>query len=197
MKMRHALSQQEFDRLMRWLGSSPERAAEKYEEIRRRLIAFFLNRQCAEAEDLADETINRVAGRLEEIIATYEGEPMRYFYGVANNVALEYPRRKRPHVAPPPLPEPAGDEMEPYYKCLDECLERLTPKNRALILSYYQDKQESARGLRAELGAQMNLKSGALRVRAYRIRQTLEKCINECLRRTAERNDTKPNLICL
>ncbi|HYG10134.1 MAG TPA: sigma-70 family RNA polymerase sigma factor [Pyrinomonadaceae bacterium] len=173
---------------MKWLGSTPDRAAEKYEEIRRRLIAFFLNRQCAEAEDLADETINRVAGRLAEIIVTYDGEPMRYFYGVANNIALEYSRRKRPPIVTPP-PTPESDQMEPYHECLDKCLEHLPPKNREIILNYYRDKREVEDAPHRELGAQMKLKSGALRVRAYRIRLKLEKCINECLRQKAERND--------
>lgn len=192
MNRRHILTEQQFALLMKWLGSTPEQSGEKYEEIRRRLIAFFLNRQCAEAEDLADETVNRVAGRLEEIADSYDGEPMRYFYGVANNIALEYSRRKRPPVAVQP-PPPADAEMEQYHECLDECLERLPPKNREIILNYYRDKQETEAVPRRELGAQMKLKSGALRVRAYRIRLKLEQCINECLRRKAGRNDIEVN----
>lgn len=192
MNRRHTLTKQQFDLLMKWLGSTPEQAGEKYEEIRRRLIAFFLNRQCAEAEDLADETINRVAGRLGEIVDSYDGEPMRYFYGVANNITLEYSRRKRPPVAIPP-PAPVGSEMELYHECLDECLEHLPPKNREIILNYYRDKQEAEAVPRRELGAQMKLKTGALRVRAHRIRLKLEQCINECLRRKAGRNDIEVN----
>lgn len=179
---------------MKWLGSTPEQSGEKYEEIRRRLISFFLNRQCAEAEDLADETINRVAGRLGEIADSYDGEQMRYFYGVAHNIALEYSRRKRPPVVIPP-PEPAGDEMEMYHECLDECLEHLPPRNREIILNYYRDKQEAGTTPRRELGAQMKLKTGALRVRAHRIRLKLEECINECLRRKGGRNDIEANRI--
>jgi RNA polymerase sigma factor (sigma-70 family) len=194
MKRLHILTKQQFDLLMKWLGSTPERSGEKYEEIRRRLIAFFLNRQCAEAEDLADETINRVAGRLEEIIGSYDGEPTRYFYGVANNITLEYSRRKRPPIAVPP-PEPGDGEMELYHECLDECLEHLPPKNREIILNYYRDKQEAEAAPRRDLGAQMKLKSGALRVRAYRIRLKLEECINECLQRKGGRNDIEANRI--
>ena len=194
MKRPHILTKQQFDLLMKWLGSTPEQSGEKYEEIRRRLISFFLNRQCAEAEDLADETINRVAGRLEEIVDSYDGEPMRYFYGVANNITLEYSRRKRPPVAVPP-PAPVDDEMELYHECLDECLEHLSARNREIILNYYRDKQEAETTPRRELGAQMKLKSGALRVRAHRIRLKLEQCINECLRRKGGRNAIEANRI--
>ena len=194
MKRLHILTKQQFNLLMKWLGSTPEQSGEKYEEIRRRLISFFLNRQCAEAEDLADETINRVAGRLEEIVDAYDGEPMRYFYGVAHNITLEYSRRKRPPIVVPP-PASGGDEMELYHDCLDECLQHLPPKNREIILNYYRDKQEAETLPRRELGAQMKLKSGALRVRAHRIRLKLEQCINECLRRKSERNDIEANRI--
>lgn len=194
MKRLHTLTKQQFDLLMKWLGSTPERAGEKYEEIRRRLISFFINRHCAEAEDLADETINRVAGRLEDIVDFYDGEPMRYFYGVANNIALEYSRRKRPPVVAPP-PAPVGDEMEIYHECLDECLEHLSPRNREIILNYYRDKLEAETTSRRELGARMKLKSGALRVRAHRIRHKLEQCIKECLRRKGGRNAIEDNRI--
>lgn len=194
MERRYTLSKKEFDLLMEWLGSTPERAGEKYEEIRRRLITFFLNRHYAEAEDLADETINRVAGRLEEIVATYDGEPMRYFYGVAHNIAREYSRRKRPPVTIPP-PAPATGEMEPYLECLDECLEHLSFKNREIILDYYRDKEEAEAAQHRGGGTQRKLKSGALRIRAYRIRVKLEKCINECLRKKTERNNIQANRI--
>ena len=55
------LSQEAFDALLKWLDSDREQAAMKYEEIRKRLIKIFTGRDCVEAEDLADETINRVS----------------------------------------------------------------------------------------------------------------------------------------
>ena len=58
------LTKEEFDELLSWLDTDPDRAGEKYEAIRHRLITIFLNRQCYEAEDLADETINRVAKKV-------------------------------------------------------------------------------------------------------------------------------------
>ena len=59
------LSQEAFDALLKWLDSDREQAAMKYEEIRKRLLRS-LPDDCVEAEDLADETINRVVSKLDE-----------------------------------------------------------------------------------------------------------------------------------
>ncbi len=95
------LSQECFDELLDWLDADRERAGAKYEEIRRRLIKIYTNRGCAEAEDLADETINRVANKLAEIKKDFSGDRARYFYGVANKVLMEFQRRKTPQPPPP------------------------------------------------------------------------------------------------
>ena len=60
MKSTWALSQEAFDRLLAWLDPDRDRAGERYEEIRRKLIGIFLRRGCSTAEDLTDEAINRV-----------------------------------------------------------------------------------------------------------------------------------------
>ena len=61
MKKNWVLSQKAFDDLLDWLASNREQAGHKYEAIRRRLITIFTGRGCCDAEDLADETMNRVA----------------------------------------------------------------------------------------------------------------------------------------
>ena len=61
------LTKEAFDALLGWLDPNREVAGQKYEVIRRRLITIFSCRGCAEAEDLADETINRVASKLSAI----------------------------------------------------------------------------------------------------------------------------------
>src|SRR5689334_18556794 len=57
------LSQEAFDALLDWLDSDREQAGIKYEDIRGRLVMMFAARGCVDAEDLADETINRVTQR--------------------------------------------------------------------------------------------------------------------------------------
>ncbi|HEV2915098.1 MAG TPA: sigma-70 family RNA polymerase sigma factor [Pyrinomonadaceae bacterium] len=194
MKSSPDVTKEEFDQLLTWLDRDLQRAGEKYEIIRQGLINMFLNRKCAEAEDLADETINRVARKVKSLADTYTGEPARYFHGVARNVLMEYHRQNRPPAVM--FPQAASNaDLEPYYECLDYCLEKLTPRNRKLILHYYREKKREKIVLRKELGQQMKLKSGALRVRAYRIRATLEKCMRQCLEQSGKRNNTEPNVI--
>ena len=180
--------------MLAWLDVDPGRAGEKYEVIRRRLITIFLNRRCDEAEDLADETINRVAGKVAVLRDTYVGEPTLYFYGVAKRVFMEHLRRCSRRPKPPP-PEPPRTEMEPHLKCLDECLEKLNPENRQLILSYYEGQKQAKITSHKEMGAVLRVNAGALRARVHRIRGKLEKCVLECLERAGESNDIKPTTI--
>ena len=57
MKKEWDLNQNAFDNLLEWLDADRDRAAEKYEAIRLRLIKIFLCRGCSEAEELSDETV--------------------------------------------------------------------------------------------------------------------------------------------
>ena len=184
MKTHSNVTAEEFEQLLAWLGQTPEAAAHRYESIRQGLITIFVNRHCLDAEDLADETIDRVAKKLKDIIDNYEGNPERYFYGVAKKVLLEYTRQKRPLVVPPTTDAP-DEEAEAYHDCLDACLERLTPENRKLILTYYSEKRRSKIASRQKLREEMSLKAGALRARTFRIRTTLEKCVRQCLAKKA------------
>src|SRR5436853_4464997 len=89
-----ALTQDAFDRLLDWLDADRNRAGIRYEEIRHRLIRVFIGRGCMAAEDLADETINRVAARIDDVVRDYDGDPASYFYGVCQNVHFESVRKK-------------------------------------------------------------------------------------------------------
>lgn len=194
MKVDLNLTQEQFNELLAWLDPDPGRAGERYEAIRRRLITIFLNRGCDEAEDLADETINRVAKKAAVLKETYVGEPAPYFYGVAKKLFMEHLRRcsRRPQ-APPP--EPSRSEIEPHLKCLDECLAKLRPESRQLILRYYEERKQAKITAHKEMGETLGLSAGALRARVHRIRAKLEKCVLECLKRAADSNDITRNII--
>lgn len=184
------MTEQEFKQLLGWLDPDASRAGEKYEVIRRKLIIILLNRGCDEAEDLADETINRVARKVPELKDTYVGEPARYFHGVAKRVLWEYFRARTRKLEMPP-PAPSREELEPYLECLDRCLAQLSAEDRELILLYYEGQKQSKIITRREMGGQMQLKAGALRARAFRLRGKLEKCVLECLALLGESNDIK------
>ena len=178
------LTQEAFDRLLVWLDPDHERAGKRYEVIRQRLMKIFISRGCASAEDLADETINRVTRRLQEIVGQYTGDPALYFYGVAQKVYLEYVKKKTARTLPTPCQPDELENIEHEHECLEQCLEQLTPRNRELIVGYYQgDKQLMIlhrKGLAQRLGITLN----ALRLRADRIRTILQECVDACLKKT-------------
>ena len=82
-----------FDRLLAWLDEGTESRGERYLEMRERLVDYFGRRDCPFPEDLADETLNRVARRLEETGSIDDVVPARYCYIVAKFVFLESLRR--------------------------------------------------------------------------------------------------------
>ncbi len=191
MPKRRTLTQESFETLLMWLAPDREQAAEKYENIRHSLIKIFTWRGLNDAEGLADETINRVAAKVQGIRATYSGEPALYFYGVAKKIIHEYYRTVQQLVplmeelSTTPLLtgelEDKSDISDREYECLKACLEKLSPENREFILSYYSKVKQAKIDHRKELAKQLGIGVNHLRVRAHRIRATLEKCIIDCL----------------
>lgn len=183
MKKDWVLKQEDFDALLGWLDPNRETAALKYETVRLRLIKIFACRGCSEAEDLADETINRVTSKLPDIQPGFEGDPARYFYAVAKKILLEHSRPKT--APPPPLAESDDQETELMYQCLELCLEKLTPVNRELVLGYYQEEKHAKIENRKILAAQLGIALNALRIRAHRIRAWLQLCVKQSLQEAA------------
>lgn len=191
MKHQFVITQQAFDSLLNWLDSDRESAGSKYERIRVRLIKIFTCRGCGEADELADETINRVTAKLGEIAQTYSGDPALYFYGVAQKVHLEYLRKRQPvqessFAGREPggqtaWPSDTADEVEQEYACLEECINRLPPENRRLVLEYYQEEKRAKIAHRKMLADQLGIAVNALRIRAHRLRLQLQHCVQNCL----------------
>jgi DNA-directed RNA polymerase specialized sigma24 family protein len=184
MKKEWVLTQESFDALLAWLDPNRDVAAKKYETIRTRLIKIFSCRGCLEAEDLADETINRVTSKLPEIHETFSGEPARYFYGVGNKIHLEYSRRK-PRSMPLEPAQENRDEVEREYQCLERCLDKLTPDSRELVLEYYREEKQAKIVHRRRLAEQLGIAVNALRIRAHRIRASLQDCVRNCVHAAA------------
>ena len=181
MKTKWILDQSAFDSLLAWLDPDRDRAGQRYEEIRLRLIKIFARRGCSVPEELTDETMNRVSRKVHEIANTYVGDPALYFYGVAQNVFLEHVKK---HAEPKPLPLPDPPDLnERNHNCLDECLDRLDSASRSIVLEYYQDDGGRKINHRKELAAQLGIALDSLRMRIHRIRATLQQCVLECLQR--------------
>ena len=192
-----ALGPEAFERILATLDSDRERAAERYEGIRRRLIQLFRWRGCPEAETLADQTIDRVGRKLLEGEEILSSDPAVYFYGVARNVLKEFWTRERKEQS---LQRSAGSvrefpgaqtdlrdqEMDERLDCLDRCLGRLPKEDRELIETYYRSEKSEKIADRAELARTLGLSPGALRIRAHRIRRLLEEQVNEMMKKTSD-----------
>ena len=182
------MKQEDFDKLLAWLHRDREQAGRKYEEIRESLVKIFSWRGYYDAEDLADEVVNRVAAKTQGLADHYVGDPALYFYGVAKKILLERERREQPHPldetmkAPDTATQPEEDlEAARRDECLQKCLRELDADDRMLILAYYQKSKQAKIDYRKALAGQFGLNTNALRVKVFRIRAHLKKCIKQCL----------------
>jgi len=168
-----------------------QEAEAKCLEIVRKLVCFFSGRGCGEAEDLAMETILRVAAKCGDVDGSHHDDRTGYFYGVGRNILHEWRRDSRREstkgealrieLTRLPIPDPRSwSDTEALHRCLDLCMTKLTRRSRRLILSYYGEEKtakiESRRRLADELGESVN----ALRIEVHRIRKTLRQCVFEC-----------------
>ena len=174
-------------------GPDRDREAEnKCAEVIRKLVCFFASRRCANPEDLAMETVLRVASKCREVDVSSYTERIGYFYGIARNVVHEAHRsglresRARESFAQegPAFSHPDPDawkDSEAAQTCLERCLKKLPAHAKQLILRYYANqgaaKVLAHRALAEELGKSVN----ALRIEAHRIRKTLQQCVFTCL----------------
>jgi len=176
-----------FERLLDHLHADRDAAGRIYEQLRRRLVRFFEGRRCAFPDEHADETLNRVARKLDA------GEAIQdvttYVIGIARMVVREAARtasreaavqvasREAGHISPAADPAAGSSRL---LDCLDVCLEALAPPDRDLIVRYYQNDKRAKIHSRKDLAAQLGLEMNALRLRAFRIRAGLERCVERC-----------------
>jgi DNA-directed RNA polymerase specialized sigma24 family protein len=181
-------SEGSFSRLLAWLDAGVDSGGERYVDMRRRLSAYFGRRNCHTPDDLADETLNRIARRLEEEGTLQAGPPGRYCHIVAKFVFLEYTRlvkraanadAAREARSAALLAGASADENDRQRRLasLERCLDRLPPRDRELILEYYGPGDQRTADRRRQLAARLGLTANALAIRACRIRDTLEGCV--------------------
>lgn len=197
-KTEWSLTANAFDGLLASLDPNRDLAGEKYERIRRKLTEFFEARGSASPADHTDQTINRVARRIEEgeIIESIE----RYFYGVARLLWMETVRaREKQPVAldlvktPAAAAAAAADDadreelrlnQEGLLECFEECLGTLPATNRVLVIEYYREEKGLKIEHRKRQAQSLGMSLNALRLRACRIRAELAACISSCLKRS-------------
>jgi RNA polymerase sigma factor (sigma-70 family) len=178
------MTKDNFDKLLEWLDEDRETAAEKYSSVHKRLVTFFLGRKMSGANEFADEVIDRVSRKVDELVENYEGNPMHYFYKVARNIAFEQSRSEKelPLETDILMPEPATEEFdEHYHKCLNRCLKVMPTENRKALIKYVREEKLSKKSQR-ELQMSLGVNLEVLRVRIFRIKKSLRKCLETCLK---------------
>ena len=190
------LNPQAFRQFLNWLDEGVDSNGERYLEMRRRLERYFDRRGCSSPDDLADETLNRVARKLEEKGEIVGVSPAHYCYIVAKFVFQEFGRRSKQNqtsldqaqssgrviasLAVPFRPNVDAVAKEKLFDCLERCLSKIQPESRELILEYYRGELRAKIERRFELATSLGLTTNALSIRACRIRSKLEICVRTC-----------------
>jgi DNA-directed RNA polymerase specialized sigma24 family protein len=174
------LSEESFFRLLARLNADPVLAGEEYEKLRARLMYFFERKGCRTPAELSDETINRIARKMEEGL---EIENLfKFSYGVARLVLLEHwrdPKREWDQLDQR-LSSPRSDREfdERRLHCMEKCLQELPSEDRDLIVKNCTLDKKGKEDVARALGLTMN----ALRIRTFRIRTKLHECREKCIR---------------
>jgi DNA-directed RNA polymerase specialized sigma24 family protein len=159
--------------------------ASAYEALRRRLIQFFKLHVPAEADDLADVVLDRLARRIHEGIDV--ASVPSYALGIARMVLHEaYAKSARRHLAEadPTLAPDEGSaddarDLESVLAALRGCLQAAGATARGLILAYYGGDGALRIATRKRLADEHGISLNALRNRALRLRDALEECVRK------------------
>jgi hypothetical protein len=192
-RQRWTLDGRGLEALLALLAGDREQAGLQYERLRRRLIRFFAAQGDAEAAEMADETLDRLARRVAA------GAPIldvrRFAHGIARLVARERYRSDRRHhrllrtYLACDRARRHERELEGTLECLRRCAARLSAEDRELLLGYYDDTAFDLEQARKALAGRLGLSPNALRLRVHRLRRILEASMRHCLawRRTRVR----------
>ena len=183
-----------FHRLLNWLDAGANSGGQSYLEMRQRLVGYFDRRNCLTPEELADETLTRIARRLEEEGVIQSETPAKYCYIVARLIFLECLRRSQKNkllIEQLQQQTSATDRglvddreieiKEKMLTCLEQCTDKLDPLNRRIISQYYVGKERAKIDNRRALAETLGITMNALSIRACRIRDKLEACVRQCV----------------
>jgi len=183
------ITQAQFDSLLAWLHPDRDVAGRKYQTIHSGLVRIFACKGLNDAEDLADETINRVIRRLSNLEKTYRGEPACYFHGVAKNIIREQRRRKVFATGLVDIKVDPKPDAREEHDCLGHCLDHLSDSKRYLILNYYLYEGHRKVEHHKQMASQLKITIGAIRNRAFQIRLDLQNRMRQCaLRENPQRH---------
>ena len=175
------LSATAFDAFLRTLHADRDRAGEAFEALRERVTGLLEWWGTSRAAELADETLDRVARKIEDGAPIAEGSLGAYVRGVARLVFYESKRDRTDQLdESETLIESPPEDHESALSCLDECLSALQHDDRKLVLRYYDNGKRA--DVRQRLATEKGMSMTALRIRTHRLRQRLEECVRTCMK---------------
>lgn len=176
-----------FEKLLAAFDTDNEKAGKKYEHARVKLLRYFEQKGIYDTDRYVDITLDRVMRRIDE--GERVANIMAFIYAVASYVRLEaWNEQKQLREAEVEIQKDAEQrqwedrsEMNPRQVCLDQCLNSLPIETRILILDYYSAERSAKIKLRRQMAQSMGIEMNALRIRAHRIRISLETCVQKCI----------------
>jgi DNA-directed RNA polymerase specialized sigma24 family protein len=188
------LRRDSFNALLGALHPDREQASVEYERLRVRLVRFFQWQSESSAEDLADESLDRLAMKIER------GEQIldlrNYLHGIARMVVRESRQRRRreqtlveraTHFLHLAGKDPLAEEL---YRAMEIGMDKIPAESRDLLLRYYSaDGRNAGIANRERMAAELGISLNALRNRALRLRTELERITLNTLKSGKGRRD--------
>ena len=168
-----------FNKLLFWLNPDRDKAAEKYETIRVRLMKIFACKGCRNTDELADLTFDRVMSKIDWLLENYEGDPAIYHYSVAKYIYLE--NRDRDLLPNLPPPDPPDRDKERIASCLERALLELDEDERKLALRYLDGEGQVRIQNRKQIAKEYGISINALRIKVFKINSKLKPHFERCL----------------
>lgn len=187
-------SREDFKRFLARLDPDPVRAWEVYAQLRLALLAYFQHNRCGDCQQLADETLDRIAKKP----ANYQiANVTELAFGVARNVRRELARKaalqrnlagageeELEHKGTNPEDTIVSQiDMARKLACLRKCMSALLPEERQLFEQYHSEESEALDEQRQQLAKAFGVSPATLRMRISRIRKRLENCFENCIER--------------
>lgn len=192
-----------FQGLLTRFDRDPLRAWQAHEDLRKKLISYFEYNHHLDAEELAEEALDRIAKRPD--LQTL-GNIVEFAFGVARNLRKEHFRRASKRADVPDL-EAISDTVngnssaedailgrisqERQLRCFHRCMCSLSAEEREMVRRYYPSENGDPEAQRLSLAADLGLKVGALRTRMARIKEKLQNEFNRHYHGTGRAQSTK------
>ena len=185
------LTRDAFDLFLGRLDADRTKAGEQYESMRIALVRYFAGYGHGDAEECADQTLDRL---VRKNVECQIDNLNAYMYAVARWVRVERRRRSRREV---PMSETAtllataGDPHEAVEQAekraiLERSAQQLSGQDAALLAAYFPAAGDERAGRRA-LALALGISAAALRLRLCRARRRLERAALQRPRPTSTR----------